>query len=662
MIDPNTICMNCMKELSEPKGVCQHCGFDNASCENAAHQLECGSILAGSYLVGRVLGQGGFGITYVGMDLNLDLKVAIKEYYPEGSVTRDTHTHVTVLTYAGEKDVLFQKGKERFVAEAKTLAKFAGDSGIVGVRSFFFENGTAYIVMDYIEGETLKAYATRRGRLPVSEALTLFRPLMRSLARVHEIGLLHRDISPDNIMLKRDGTLMLLDFGAARQMSVTGEHSNTINVKHGFAPEEQYRTRGEQGSWTDVYALAATLYRLTTGEMPPQALDRLTNEAMLTPPNQLGANFSPAQERALLRALAVRAADRTQSMAQFESELYGDAVYEIPSRRVPDRTSDKPVRPAPYSGPAQGAVAQFTQNNPPVADAEKVKKQKRGLKIGLIAAGAMLVVFLIWSIVGGGGGKEPARDANGSGGIVAKISGGTKNAGEVIEPTNEPADEQTAEPTTEPTAEPIVDPDPVTITLGYGETYQCTVRDFNLPDSVGDADVTWPDLTGIAGVYCDNNGWLVAGNVQFDPANEYNDDVTIEGKTSNGATLTYNVRVGDGQSYSFNWSESPRNLKSVNGYTFIATPQVENSTGFTVVFGYDLEDGEINGTNWSVWVHENGTEWAFIQDITVNEGEYTEYVIDFNRTISFTEFIIQPPKEYNYFRYSNSYKVTSIIH
>ena len=324
MINPQDICMNCMNKLNQSKGVCTHCGFDNATCANDAHQLESGSILAGSYIIGKVLGQGGFGITYVGWDLNLEIKVAIKEYYPEGCVTRDTHTHVSVLTYAGPKDAFFQKGKERFVGEARALAKFSGDSGVVGVRAFFYENGTAYIVMDFVEGETLKAYAARiGGRMPSAQVLSLFQPLIHSLARVHESGLLHRDISPDNIMLKPDGTLALLDFGAARQISVAGEHSNTINVKHGYAPEEQYRTRGEQGPWTDVYALCATIYRLTTGVTPTEALDRMANEEQLVPPSAYGADFTPDQEHALMHGLALRAGARTRDLRVFTYELYG---------------------------------------------------------------------------------------------------------------------------------------------------------------------------------------------------------------------------------------------------------------------------------------------------------------------------------------------------
>ncbi|HWQ07235.1 MAG TPA: protein kinase [Feifaniaceae bacterium] len=410
MLIPEETCMRCFAQLNKPKGVCPVCGCDNAVVANEAHQLECGSILAGTYLIGKVLGQGGFGITYIGWDLNLDIKVAIKEYYPEGCVTRDTHTHVSVLTYAGAKEAYFQKGKERFVNEARALAKFSGDSGVVGVRTFFYENGTAYIVMDFVEGETLKSYAKRMGgRLPAAEVLARFQPIFRSLARVHDNGLLHRDISPDNIMLKTDGTLALLDFGAARQMSTEGEHSNTINVKHGFAPEEQYRTRGEQGPWTDVYALSATIYRLTTGVTPPEALDRMADGTLLVPPNQLGADFTPAQEAALIHGLAVRATERTRDVRQLEKELYGGertvlatppmgASYEYAAPSAPQSA----FAPQPQSmgkEPTQnngGASAENTSGATPQDDAgQKETKRSKGRKICAITAYTVFAVALI---------------------------------------------------------------------------------------------------------------------------------------------------------------------------------------------------------------------------------------------------------------------------
>jgi len=150
MFDPNKVCLHCMNSWDEENTFCRFCGSSNISEKNKAHQLECGSILAGAYFIGRVLGQGGFGITYIGYDLNLNIKVAIKEYYPEGFVTRDIGTKTLVITLAEEKAELFENGKTRFLREAQMLTNFAGDKGIVNVRNFFIENGTAYIVMDYI--------------------------------------------------------------------------------------------------------------------------------------------------------------------------------------------------------------------------------------------------------------------------------------------------------------------------------------------------------------------------------------------------------------------------------------------------------------------------------------------------------------------------------
>ena len=322
MIDPNRICYHCMTPLPEEGAVCPVCGATNDALENQTNQLPIGSILAGKYLVGQVLGQGGFGITYIGWDMNLDVKIAVKEYYPEGFAGRDAITQCSVLPYTGEKGAFFLAGREKFVNEARTLARFAGDPGVVSVRDYFNENSTAYIIMDYLEGPTLKALAAQSGgRLPAAEVLSMLFPVMDTLSRIHEAGLLHRDISPDNIILQPDGRAVLLDFGAARQISAAGEHSNTINVKHGFAPEEQYRTHGEQGPWSDVYALCATIYRLTTGVTPPQATDRAMGDIPLASPRELGADLPPQQEQALMQGLSVRARDRQQSMVELAHEL-----------------------------------------------------------------------------------------------------------------------------------------------------------------------------------------------------------------------------------------------------------------------------------------------------------------------------------------------------
>ncbi|MEN6595777.1 MAG: protein kinase [Clostridiaceae bacterium] len=423
-MNPEMICMHCMMQLDEPKGVCPHCGFDNASAENAPNQLDCGSILAGSYLVGCVLGQGGFGITYIGLDLNLNLKVAIKEYYPEGCVTRDGRTRTSVVPLPGEKKVFFERGKEKFVSEAQTLAKFADEPSIVGVRGFFYENGTAYIVMDFVEGETLKARAARfGGRLPAAEVLGFIKPLCASLSRVHQAGLLHRDISPDNIIVKKNGMPVLLDFGAARQISMTGEHSNTINVKHGFAPEEQYRTHGEQGPWTDVYALSATVYRLTTGVTPPQALDRLTSDMPIIPPNQLGANFTPAEQAAVLHGLAVRSSDRIASMDQLLKEL---SLTTVKPPKQPDKSK----------------TVGFDHYEKQQTTRKQIGRPKFLLPLLITAGVAVLALFLILALTPS---SEKAPDAD----KTAEVVFGTQETAEANSPEATEAPTLAPEPTEE---------------------------------------------------------------------------------------------------------------------------------------------------------------------------------------------------------------------
>ena len=334
-------CLNCMAPLLRPGSVCSRCGGVNAHLRNQPHQLPVGTLLAGRYLVGTVLGQGGFGITYIGWDMESGVKVAIKEYFPEGCVSRNPADSVTLIPIYGEREQIFEGGRKRFTDEAKTLMRFSGEPCIVNIRAFFSENDTAYIVMDYVDGVTLKqAVKDAGGKLPTQQVLTMLRPIMSSLYSVHRAGLIHRDISPDNIILRPDGSVVLIDFGAARQISASGERSNTVNVKHGYAPEEQYRKHGEQGPWTDVYALCATIYRLTTGAKPVQALERLAGEDTLDPPNRLGANFTAAQQKALMKGLSVHAADRQQDMRTLSRQLCGDLDKGRSRRADPYRSGD----------------------------------------------------------------------------------------------------------------------------------------------------------------------------------------------------------------------------------------------------------------------------------------------------------------------------------
>lgn len=347
------LCINCMREKADD-GVCPFCGFDESKYEPSPHHLPPRSILGGKCLIGRVLGEGGFGITYMGWDLNLDLKLAIKEYYPTGFVTRTNTTTNTVTPYRGEKAEFFTTGRSRFINEAKTLAKYYTLPGIVSVRDFFLENGTAYIVMEFVEGETLKQRLARvGGKMDTAEVFDLVRPLLRSLAEMHASGLIHRDISPDNIMITPEGNVKLIDFGAARDYLDSGNRSLSVMLKPGYAPEEQYFARGQQGPWTDIYALCATIYRAITGQTPPESVERLRRDE-LKAPSTLGVHITPAQEAALLKGLAVAQEDRWQSIPELNQALYQSEIslsHEYPKITEVKTESSQPVPPETKPSP-----------------------------------------------------------------------------------------------------------------------------------------------------------------------------------------------------------------------------------------------------------------------------------------------------------------------
>jgi serine/threonine protein kinase len=275
-------------------------------------------LLDGRYRIGRVLGHGGFGITYLAWDANLYLRLAIKEYFPRDSAGRGADG-VSLAVYSGPAAEQFAYGLDRFIEEARALARFDQHPGIVTVKNFFRAHGTGYCVMDFVEGITLRQYLDQQpgGKISVDAALKLLMPVADALRAVHKEGLLHRDIAPDNIYLSRDGRIKLLDFGAARYAA--GEHSKSLSMvlKPGYSPEEQYRAKGKQGPWTDVYALGATVYRAITGTVPPESLDRLDQDD-LAPPSRLGIAIAPAQEVALLKALAVKADQRWQDIAALQ--------------------------------------------------------------------------------------------------------------------------------------------------------------------------------------------------------------------------------------------------------------------------------------------------------------------------------------------------------
>ena len=323
-----SLCYNCFREIPEQEGACPYCGFDLKENEKMyPGALRAGTVLKGRYLLGRVLGQGGFGITYLAWDESLKARVAVKEYMPGELATRLEHRQVVVRTAARQEE--FAYGQERFKEEARILAKFMGQPNIAGVTDYFDENGTSYFVMDYIEGISFKTYiAQAGGRVSPEEALDVMIPVLRALTAVHGEGLIHRDVTPDNIYITKDGNVKLLDFGSARYS--LGDKSKSLDVilKVGYAPKEQYIRRGRQGPYTDMYSCAACLYAAITGYLPPESLERLDHDT-LVPPSEAGTEIPLYLERAILKGLAVQPEDRFQTAGEFLEVLESQKVVEF---------------------------------------------------------------------------------------------------------------------------------------------------------------------------------------------------------------------------------------------------------------------------------------------------------------------------------------------
>ena len=321
-------CLGCMTEYEQGPISCPYCGYKaNMQSESPLH-MQPGTMLLDRYLVGKVIGYGGFGVTYIGWDNILQQRVAIKEYLPSEFATRSMG-QADVTVFGGNKAQQFADGMAKFVDEAKRLAQFQQEDGIVRVYNSFEANNTAYIIMEYLDGETLTAYLDREGKVPVEKAVEMLTPVIRSLETVHKAGIIHRDIAPDNIMLTKDGQVKLIDFGAARYATTSHSRSLTVIIKPGYSPEEQYRSRGDQGPHTDVYALGAVLYRMITGVTPPDALERRAffenkKKDILLPPSK-NCKIKKSQENAILNAMNVRIEDRTPSAEAFLTQLTSEA-------------------------------------------------------------------------------------------------------------------------------------------------------------------------------------------------------------------------------------------------------------------------------------------------------------------------------------------------
>ena len=328
-------CYNCMNELGENVQLCPVCGYDNSSPAQPPQALSCGTVLRDRYLIGKMLGQGGFGITYIGYDNTLDTPVCIKEFFPSGGAMRGNDGSGRVYWSAGSTGAARQQDRETFVKEARKAVKVRNLASVVKVWDVFYENDTAYIVMEYIKGITLKDYLVKRGKLMgLEECIDLLLPVIRDLKGVHDSGIIHRDISPDNLMIREDGKVMLLDLGAAKDMSKGSGQSSMMVAKKGFSPPEQYTERMSIGPWTDVYAMCATIYWCMTGKLLPEAMERMLGNDRLEFPESM-----PEILRAVLQhGLELKPANRIKDMEELESDLktaLGKTIVTVTPPQIP---------------------------------------------------------------------------------------------------------------------------------------------------------------------------------------------------------------------------------------------------------------------------------------------------------------------------------------
>ena len=432
-------CYHCMTKLHREGKFCPECGKP-PHLLNPPHHLAAGTVLFGKYLIGNAIGEGGFGITYVGYDQTLDLKVAVKEFFPSGYANRNnTVSNEVVLNY-NKQGEYFRNGKEDFLNEAKSIAKFSNESGVVDVREFFTENNTAYIVMEYLDGVNLSKYIAKHGVFPPEQIVRLMLPVMRSLEKIHGEGIIHRDISPDNIVYLTDGGMKLTDFGSARYFTSEKTKSLSVVLKPGYAPHEQYGKKGRQGPWTDVYALCATLYKCITGATPTDAFSRSQSDD-LQRPSELGIKISSELEAVIMHGLAIHPEDRFQDMGELIGALNealaknGDPSTMVyppdkkesadPSRTVAAGMSGQDELPPPAAAesitygdskdyfqklprkqkeekplPPLPSSEYSAEGEPPVGQEEKPKRVNRdALRIGIKASAATLALILLVAII-----------------------------------------------------------------------------------------------------------------------------------------------------------------------------------------------------------------------------------------------------------------------
>ena len=395
--NPDHACPRCMQENQNRNEVCPHCGFYLPAYKPLPHHLQMYTILKGRYLLGSVLGEGGFGITYCAYDLAYNRRVAIKELFIVGVVSRQNSRTALVDTSTGLQRY-YQECRNKFLQEARVLQSLQDKSGVVDIYEYFQENDTAYIVMEYLDGVDLRTFLKENGgKISYESTFCFLRPIMKSMMEIHRSGIIHRDISPDNIRYLTNKRMKLMDFGSAK--STATEHSDSVMIlfKPGYTPPEQYASGYMVGPWMDVYAMAATIYRCITGKTPKASVKR-ENEEDLDSPRSLGADISPEVEQVILRGMALDPEKRYLDMRAFYEAL--KAASPAPALSVLPNTPEPAAQEALEEGePFQrGVVVYDEEYRKLLEDVDKKKKNYTWVYV-LVVVELLLIVFFLYRLL-----------------------------------------------------------------------------------------------------------------------------------------------------------------------------------------------------------------------------------------------------------------------
>lgn len=330
--------MNCMRNF-DGLSDCPYCGAIAGQAVWKAPGLYPGTLLAGKYLLGRILGHGGFAVTYLAINLDLGIRVAIKEYFPSELAGRDQNTSRVFPHQTGNATPYadyFRRGLERFIEEGRNIVRCHEPSphpNLVHVIDYFEDNCTAYLVMNYVDGVSLEKHLEKQasGRISVAEAIQIIMPVLDGLRAVHAKGFCHLDVKPGNIYLSHNGPVILLDFGTARTSLQQEARTQTVFLTPGFAPPEQYSSKGRRGPWSDIYGCAATLYQCVTGMEPVSSMDRIAGMELPRPSKVIGETIAPSVEKAILLGLENDVTLRPQSAKAYQDILENAIAGKYPS-------------------------------------------------------------------------------------------------------------------------------------------------------------------------------------------------------------------------------------------------------------------------------------------------------------------------------------------